>query len=546
MKIFFFVIFCISSQLSNIYNIKIFEKKKNYINNYEIGNIKRNYNFVNYTNTNNMLYDTKKNKIKLYNQNKVNENKSSGYEKLTNIVLVIDYDGTHYNGWTGIENCSPVYLNAVNGFKNVKNSDICKDTALEQIEDSDTSCNSLKKNNENKYNTVQNCILNCLLKIHGYGDNPNIIIDKKETDFKPFEFIGVSRTDKGVHAKEYVCQYISYKKRPPFNGNLEKIKLSLNRLLNKDIKVLGIFNAPFNSFNVRFHNLGKIYTYNIDLRKPSQPLEKNFAWQLYDDSRFSFLLKNKLTKYETCVKGNKKNSNKNLYDTNLTSLFDENHNNMDKDNCDSFATCSSSNEDENISEPSKSSDTVEEEQHNFEHAERNANDLIIKERIEDIIKKEKEKNGPDKIIHSLNIINGKNEFKSSILCDIDKIKECSKLFIGYHNFECFRGTLKGTEKQRTINTFCNIHFLDIYKLKDNLYQFVIQGDRFLYHMIRIIVGVLIQVGVGILNIQDVKDALYNCKPLRVKLCAPAQGLCLKKILFPAEIESLVNSAIFPE
>ncbi|SCO62003.1 tRNA pseudouridine synthase, putative [Plasmodium berghei] len=522
---FFFVIFCIFSQFSNIYNIKVFEiKKKNYINNLEIGNIKRDYNFVNYTNANMLYNNKKKKKKKLYTQNKLNENKLSGSEKLTNIILVIDYDGTNYKGWTGIENYSSVYLNAIHGFKNVKKSDIYNGNVLEKVDDNDINCNNLKK----KYETVQNCILNCLLKIHGYGDNPNIT-NYKENNLKPFEFIGVSRTDKGVHAKEYVCQYISYKKFPPFNGNLEKIKLSLNRLLNKDIKVLGIFNAPFNNFNVRHHNLGKIYTYNIDFRKPSQPLERNFSWQLYDDSRFSFLLKNKPAKCETDAK-EYKNTNKNVYETNIVSLFGANGN----------VSKNYSNNDSN------SNSDNDEEKHNFEDSEKSVNDLIIKERIENIIKKEKENNGPNKIIHSLNIINRKNEFKSSILCDIDKIKECSKLFIGYHNFECFRGALKGTEKQRIINTFCNIHFLDIYKLKDNLYQFIIQGDRFLYHMIRIIVGVLIQVGVGILNFQDVKDALYNSKPLKVKLCAPPQGLCLKKILFPPEIEHLVNSAIFSE
>ncbi|CRH00502.1 tRNA pseudouridine synthase, putative [Plasmodium relictum] len=452
-------------------------------------------------------------------------------EKLTNILLIVDYDGTYYNGWTGLENNSEVYLNATKNYKNKKNPII---------------------KSEIKYNTVQNTILNCILKIHGYGDIENL--DSSE-NLKPFDFIGVSRTDKGVHAKEYVCQYISYEKKPPFNGNLNQIKRSLNGLLNKDIKILGVLNSPFDNFNVRYHNLGKIYSYNVDIRIPSQPFERNYAWQLCEDPRFSFLLKKEKTVNGDISRNNdnnKKNDNhnkgnslcfKNYCEENLNFLFgekceDTNKNeeiiNSTESDCDSIT---------NIKENKKIEDGL-----NSSTKKTNNNNIIYEY---DTMKEKNTSNTMDNnlkssyhdISHSINIINNKKEIRPAISCNIEKIKECSKLFIGYHNFECFRGTLKGTEKLRKINTFCNIHFLDVYELKNNLYQFVIQGDRFLYHMIRIIVGTLVQIGVGLLKIQDVKDALYLSKPLKVKLCAPSQGLCLKKILFDPSIHNLINSVI---
>ncbi|SOS77092.1 tRNA pseudouridine synthase,putative [Plasmodium sp. gorilla clade G1] len=568
----------------------------------------------------------------------------SNRKKLTNLLLIVNYDGTNYNGWTGLENSSEVYLNALQNYKNKKKTE-------------------RQKNIERKkYSTVQNNILDCILKLHGYkyihnnNNNEHICNSYKVGDTdnynnahhndynqnnvngiinnKPFEFIGVSRTDKGVHAKEYICQYISYEKEPPCDGDMEHIKRSLNSLLNKDIKILAVLKSPHDHFNIRFHNSGKIYTYNLDIRNPSQPLERNYAWQLYDDPRFFFLSKktNKHKKegtpnsihnaQQTCTTPGDKNGRKALYiankkeddlkyiyDDELSLLFGENYipnGTYDDENlsdekqnclgCDNISTnhISSSNDlpnddiclsndlpndniclsndlpndniclsndlpndniclsndlpNDNIS-PSNdlpndniclSNDLPND---NISPSNDLPNDNISPSNDPPSFYHKNMKSSYNDISHSMKIINKEKEIRSVIPCDINKIKECAKLFIGHHNFECFRGTLKGTEKLRKINTFCTIHFLDVYELKNNLYQFVIQGDRFLYHMIRIIVGTLVQVGVGLLNVEDVRDALHLCKPLKVKLCAPSQGLCLNKILLQEPLDKLIGSAL---
>ncbi|SOV11971.1 tRNA pseudouridine synthase, putative [Plasmodium gaboni] len=578
-------------------------------------------------------------------------------KKLTNLLLIVNYDGTNYNGWTGLENSSEVYLNALQNYKNRKKTERQK-----YIE-------------RKKYTTVQNNILDCILKLHGYkyihnnNNNNNEDIynsyDNDETynsnsahlndhnqnnvsniiNNKPFEFIGVSRTDKGVHAKEYICQYISYEKEPPCDGNMEHIKRSLNSLLNKDIKILAVLKSPHDNFNIRFHNSGKIYTYNLDIRNPSQPLERNYAWQLYDDPRFFFLSKktkkhNKEktqndihTTLQTCATPGDENGMKGLYITSkkeedikdiyveeLTHLFEENYisngtyddevmsdetqnyigghiistnnissnnissNNMPIDNISNNNISSNNIPIDNISSNNIPIDNISSNNIPIDNISTNnisSNNIPIDNistnnissnniPIDNISSNnipidnippsndppndnptsdppffyhKNMKSSYNDISHSMKIINREKEIRSVIPCDINKIKECAKLFIGHHNFECFRGTLKGTEKLRKINTYCTIHFLDVYELKNNLYQFVIQGDRFLYHMIRIIVGTLVQVGVGLLNIEDVRDALHLCKPLKVKLCAPSQGLCLNKILLQEPLDKLVASAL---
>ncbi|GAW81395.1 tRNA pseudouridine synthase [Plasmodium gonderi] len=581
--------------------------------------------------------------------------------KLTNLILIIDYDGTNYSGWTGLENESEIYLNATKNYKHITSEK--------------------KKNEKSKYkNTVQNTILNCILRIHGYGNDLNKFNEDISTHLKPFDFIGVSRTDKGVHAKEYVCQYISYEKTPPCEGNMSKIKKALNSLLNKDIKIIGVLNAPFHDFNVRYNNCGKIYTYNFDVRIPSQPLERNYAWQLYDDPRFSFLLRGKKAKkrkikkeeveeadveeagveeagveeagveeadvhesdvqeadvheadvqeadvheadvheadvqeadvHEAEVEEQKKSHNKegnsfnsgtteqtckhNNKNTNGSSIIspcekqnvifhsdnniivqDDSFNHVcgekisstisdtsndktvnktsnthaQKDdvlspNLQNHRKATSTNYEKNSYHSGKKTLTLEEyiyEKMTCCNSNEKREELPCSDSEDDAGEKTRKKNKGD-VTHCLNIIKGKGGKKLTISCDIDKIKKCSKLFIGYHNFECFRGTLKGTEKLKKINTFCNIYFLDLYELKSNIYQFVIQGDRFLYHMIRIIVGTLLQVGVGLLQFQDVWEALYLSKPLKVKLCAPPHGLCLSKILFCTDVQERISTAL---
>ncbi|GAB66905.1 tRNA pseudouridine synthase [Plasmodium cynomolgi strain B] len=177
-----------------------------------------------------------------------NEGTTPNRPKLTNILLIVDYDGTNYSGWTGVENCSNIYLSATRNYKNGTTEKT--ETKVGETKVGETKVGG-SKGAEPKCDTVQNVILNCILQIHGYGDELNRHEGEVKSDLKAFEFIGVSRTDKGVHAKEYVCQYVSYERPPPCDGNLHKLKMALNGLLNKDIKILGVLNAPFPEFNVR-------------------------------------------------------------------------------------------------------------------------------------------------------------------------------------------------------------------------------------------------------------------------------------------------------
>jgi tRNA U38,U39,U40 pseudouridine synthase TruA len=61
-------------------------------------------------------------------------------------------------------------------------------------------------------------------------------------------------------------------------------------------------------------------------------------------------------------------------------------------------------------------------------------------------------------------------------------------------------------------------------------------------MVRLMVGCLLKVGSGALSVNDVHDALHQQQQQHdavqssKALCAPAQGLVLRRVLYPAEID----------
>ena len=83
---------------------------------------------------------------------------------------------------------------------------------------------------------------------------------------------GCSRTDAGVHAKVYVCNFCGETTIPT-----EKIPFVLNTKLPDDIRVYKCEEVP-KDFNARFHTVTKAYEYKIVNRAFNDPLLRNFAW----------------------------------------------------------------------------------------------------------------------------------------------------------------------------------------------------------------------------------------------------------------------------
>ena len=59
----------------------------------------------------------------------------------------------------------------------------------------------------------------------------------------------------------------------------------------------------------------------------------------------------------------------------------------------------------------------------------------------------------------------------------------------------------------------------------------ITGDGFLYNMVRIIVGTLVEVGIGRKDAEEIPDIIQSKDRGRAGFTAPPQGLYLREIYF---------------
>ena len=61
--------------------------------------------------------------------------------------------------------------------------------------------------------------------------------------------------------------------------------------------------------------------------------------------------------------------------------------------------------------------------------------------------------------------------------------------------------------------------------------FIVRANRFLQHMVRYLVGTMLEVARGRYSLTDFKNMLDNEKTEAVNFRAPAQGLFLKQVYY---------------
>lgn len=123
----------------------------------------------------------------------------------------------------------------------------------------------------------------------------------------------------------------------------------------------------------------------------------------------------------------------------------------------------------------------------------------------------------------INLFTRKYEYTVAEALNIDKIKKAASYLIGTHDFQSFT-TLK-SKKKSTVKT---IYSINITKT-DDLIEIEIKGNSFLWNMVRIICGTLIEVGKGVLEPESIKDILNQKKRQEAGPNAPAHALFLKDV-----------------
>lgn len=111
--------------------------------------------------------------------------------------------------------------------------------------------------------------------------------------------------------------------------------------------------------------------------------------------------------------------------------------------------------------------------------------------------------------------------------DVDKMKQAAKSFVGEHDFSGFCSV--HTQAESTVRTIYDLHIETAQDDKEIIIS--VTGNGFLYNMVRIIAGTLIEVGQGKINPADMDEIIASCDRNRAGNTAPAKGLCLKNYEF---------------
>ena len=110
--------------------------------------------------------------------------------------------------------------------------------------------------------------------------------------------------------------------------------------------------------------------------------------------------------------------------------------------------------------------------------------------------------------------------------DIEAMKLAASYIVGTHDFKCFE-TAGGTPRESTVRTVSEL----VISGDDSSIMMEITGDGFLYNMVRIIAGTLVEAGDGRRTPESVAEAIESRDRARSGFTAPPQGLYLKEIYF---------------
>lgn len=107
--------------------------------------------------------------------------------------------------------------------------------------------------------------------------------------------------------------------------------------------------------------------------------------------------------------------------------------------------------------------------------------------------------------------------------DLEKMREAAEYLTGMHDYRSFCGNSK--MKKSTVRV------VDVIRIEESgsYIRFYFHGNGFLQHMVRIMVGTLLQAGLGEIEPGQMADIIEGKNRSLAGPTAPARGLCLMKV-----------------
>ncbi len=109
--------------------------------------------------------------------------------------------------------------------------------------------------------------------------------------------------------------------------------------------------------------------------------------------------------------------------------------------------------------------------------------------------------------------------------DVERMKEAAELLLGEHDFKGF--CTKASRKKSTVRRMDAISIQE----EENAVFLRFAGNGFLYNMVRILTGTLVEIGSGRREIASIEEILAKKERALAGITAPAKGLTLLEVKY---------------
>lgn len=122
-----------------------------------------------------------------------------------------------------------------------------------------------------------------------------------------------------------------------------------------------------------------------------------------------------------------------------------------------------------------------------------------------------------------NVFNRKYVYHSEANLNLEKMRIAAEILVGFHDFQGFATVTDNTKF--TTKTINYINVID----KNGDVEIEINGDDFLWNMVRIIIASLLDIGEGKLEVEDIETLLTEKTESKYTLMAKSKGLSLRNV-----------------
>lgn len=109
--------------------------------------------------------------------------------------------------------------------------------------------------------------------------------------------------------------------------------------------------------------------------------------------------------------------------------------------------------------------------------------------------------------------------------DISLLKKACRCFLGTHDFAAFSAS--GREYKSTVRTIKSFSI----KKKGDIVEITVSADGFLYNMVRILVGTLLEVNEKRIDIKDIDKIIENKERSAAGRTVSGEGLYLNRVIY---------------